>query len=97
MRNGVSWTRGYWTVTINPDNTTKELYVCSGPFVKFEVPIPFTDKKWQFYIGARPYPTWSEGYGNEGEGVFAAIGRWSKRHGFGNYGVANRIKLRSKE
>lgn len=83
-KKGLSWTKGKWTTTTNPDNSVKWLYISSGPFFFIE-----KEDLYYFYIGARPTPPWSEGYGDEG--IFPKVARWLKRHGFGNYGVTLRI------
>ena len=89
---GFSYTRGHWETTTNPDGTKKELYVCSGPFYfRRRGPAPAGGKQGIYlYAGARPTATWAEGYGDEG--YFGFIARWLKRHGFGNYGFAVRLR-----
>ena len=64
----------------------KELYLTGGPFYYNPVVL----NKVFFAWGARPTPPWAEGYGNEG--VLGFLGRWTKRHGFGNWLVWPTIK-----
>ena len=90
---GITWTKGYLAVTGNPDGSQKEINVHAGPFVFFDVAFVFF--RVQFYAGFRPTPTWSSGYGNEGEGLFGHLGRWMKNKGWGNLGLALRVKKNS--
>ena len=93
---GWSWTKGQWHRTEMPTNMipregypkllTKELYSTGGPF--YYNPTVF-DRVF-FAWGARPTPTWAEGYGNEG--LLGFVGRWTKRHGFGNWLLIPTIK-----
>lgn len=89
---GFSWTEGHWENTTNPDNTVSTMYVHGGLF--FWLPLQITNTmRIETYIGFRPTPTWSIGYGNEGDGkFFTRIGQWMKRKGWGNFGIALRIK-----
>lgn len=85
---GISWTKGYIAETQNPDGTEEIMSVHSGPF--FWLPIKLGDKKLEIYLGFRPTPTWGSGYGNEG--IFAKVAQWMKKIGWGNLGLALRIK-----
>ena len=69
-----SWTKGYKTVTTNPDRTVEEMKLCSGPFFL---------SLFFIYAGARPTPPWSPSYGNEG-----LLARFLKKKGYGNLGFA---------
>lgn len=80
-KEGLSWSRGRWVITINPDGSTKELYISSGPFLF----IRFNGI--EFYAGFRPTPPW---YRVGNEGLFPRIARWLKDHGWGNLGLALR-------
>ena len=80
---GFSWTKGYWAITINPDGSREVIHVHSGPFLYYPDCLGL-----YFYIGFRPTPTWSSGFGNEG--ILGPLARWLKKKGWGNLGVAFR-------
>lgn len=104
---GFSWTRGHWAVSVVPEAVLHQkgmtgeylpehgmrgkeyiVYVHGGPFLFWENVGPVRT----FYAGFRPTPTWPEGFGNEGEGVFGKLGRWLKRRNWGNLGFCLRWK-----
>jgi len=86
---GISWTKGYDAVTINPDESKEEMHVHSGPFLWLTKKL--SDKyKLEFYLGFRPTPTWSAGIGNEG--IFPKLAQLLKKIKWGNFGFACRIK-----
>lgn len=86
---GWSWTKGYWAETENPDGSKDRIYVHSGLFY-FN---PNCMGLFYCYMGFRPTPVWSAGYGNEG--WFFPIARWLKKIGWGNFGIAlRRTELR---
>ena len=83
-----SWTKGYMAITKNPDGSIEKINVHSGPF--FWLPIDFGGLKLEMYAGFRPTPTWSKGQGNEG--LLPKLAQWLKDKGWGNLGIALRIK-----
>jgi hypothetical protein len=89
----ISWTRGYLAETKNPDGTVEKMNVHSGPF--FWLPINLGGKKLEIYLGFRPTPVWGlgkdgTGYGNMG--LLPKLALWLRKKGFGNLGLALRIK-----
>ena len=99
---GLSWTKGYWQRVVPPPQNLlipelevvdRDVYVSSGPFFWKDWKYTKSTGKlfdWYFYFGFRPTPPWPEGYGDEG--ILGFIGRWMKRHGYGNFGAALRIR-----
>lgn len=83
-KKGISWTKGCWTWTENPDGTISRIYVHGGPFVFY----PKCMGLFYCYMGFRPTPVWSAGFGDEG--WLAPIARWLKKIGYGNLGFALR-------
>jgi len=81
---GLTWTKGYWAETENPDGTKEDMYVHGGPFY-FN---PSLFGLIYIYGGFRPTPTWSANYGDEG--LLTPIARWLKKKGWGNLGFALR-------
>lgn len=94
---GISWTKGAWTTTTNPDGSIIPIRVHGGLFIW--LPINLTKSlRLEFYAGFRPTPTWGIGYGNEGDTrLFTMLGQWLKQVGWGNLGLALRLKKRVKE
>jgi hypothetical protein len=86
---GISWTKGYTATTQNPDGSEQTMEVHTGPFVWLPK-VKLFGKTWEIYLGFRPTPTWGAGFGNEG--IFAGIAQFLKKKGFGNIGLAFRIK-----
>ena len=80
---GITWTQGKTVTVTNPDQTTAQMKIASGPL------IAISNKYFQFYLGARPTAPWSPGYGDEG--FLGGLSRWMKKIGIGNYGVALKI------
>lgn len=91
-KTGISWTKGYMAETTNPDGTISKIGVHGGLFIW--LPIELNNKyRLEMYIGFRPTPTWGIGYGNEGDGkLFTKLGQWLKSKGWGNLGIACRLK-----
>lgn len=81
---GWSWTKGYMAETENPDGSKEKIYVHGGPFLFYPGLLGLV----YIYMGFRPTPVWSSGFGNEG--WLAPIARWMKKIGWGNFGIALR-------
>jgi len=82
-KQGLTWTTGYNTDTINPDGTIYNIDVHGGPFYFHN------GRRVYFYIGFRPTPTWGPGYGDEG--LFGKrFAKFMKIHGWGNLGITLR-------
>ena len=91
-RNGISWTEGYTAETENPDGTKEIIKVHTGPFFYTPHLMRIAGYRLEIYAGFRPTPTWSAGYGNEGDFGTGFIGRLMKKIGWGNMGFALRMK-----
>jgi hypothetical protein len=70
--------------TENPDGTKEKINVHGGPFYFNPNCLGLV----YIYMGFRPTPVWSAGYGDEG--WLAPFARWLKRIGWGNFGIALR-------
>ena len=81
---GWSWTKDYIAETENPDGSKEQMNVHSGPFY-FN---PNCFGLFYVYMGFRPTPVWSAGFGNEG--WFTPIAQWLKKVGWGNFGISLR-------
>ena len=91
---GLTWTDGYGGVTTNPDGSVEMAKVHSGLFYWNQFGL-WRGRYLEVYAGARPTPVWGvkpdgSGYGNIG--ILPKLALWLRRKGWGNYGVAFRLK-----
>jgi len=80
---GFSWTKTHWE-TVYGNQAPSEMRVQGGPFLFIQA------IGMEFYFGFRPTAPGPIGWGNEGDLGTGGFGRWMKKVGWGNFGVALR-------